>query len=243
MTNHVFIFGGPRNGSWHYHYSRCKSDPLLYGGTENLDWSGKNTRKFGDTVYSGTSFRQQKDDIFPLLQFEEVTLPGVFFENCFLQSPENFMHNIDIIERHGRKAICKGYEHTYGLSDIYDHEKVYIKRPLVDQWKSYAICHITKKWQWEEGDTMPDSEISMADTNKESVRELFLNRMTTVYNFYGLHKDLSEFTVLDYSDVLSMPNDSPLIPTPKPKLSSEVNDYIHDLSKFDNLLELEAKFF
>lgn len=243
MTDHVFIFGGPRNGSWHYQYARCAADPNLYSGTEDLDWSGSNTRKFGETIHTGTTFRQSQNEIEKGLWIEEYTKPGVLFEIAFLQSPAQFIHNIDHVESYGKKLICKGYEHSYGMGEIVDHEKVYIKRPFADQWRSFALCHILKKWQWEENDEVPESEIVMGDTDKKYVIDAFSSRMNVVYNFYSLHKDISDFNVIDFGDVVSMTSNSPLKPTPKLKLSAGVQEFISDMTPFQENLELEEKLF
>lgn len=228
MTNHVFIFGGPRNGSWVYMYSRKYLDSNLWSGTEHLDWQGNNLRTFDNgQTHQAVSFRLPNDELSKQMIFSDGSMPGSAFEIMCLQEPYNFLYNMDILNATGKKLIAKGYEHSRGLTETVPHEKVFIHRPLVDQWKSYALCHVLKQWQWEKDDQIPDN-ISMDGINKKELSDGFIKRMFSVFGFYETCKNQENFTRLDYDEVLQMENDCPLLPTPKIDLPQSVQDFIHD---------------
>ena len=92
-------------------------------------------------------------------------------------------------------------------------KKIYIRRPLLDQWKSYATARLLKKFQWEDGDAQTD-DVSVGDVDKAQVKLDFRLRMNHVYNGYEIHKDDPNFTVIDYADVMSLNVSSPLVPHP-----------------------------
>lgn len=150
--NHIFIFGGPRNGSWHYQFVRTSQEPLLYSGLKEVDWKSDNYRNFDGDVHHGTVFRSGADDIYKKLILEDHTQPANFFEACCLQSPETFFDNVNYIEDSGYRLCVKGYEQAVGLAEAVDHDKIYIHRPLKDQWRSYALANLTRRWQWEKDD-------------------------------------------------------------------------------------------
>ena len=256
MTDHVFIFGGPRNGSWHYQYARCQADPVLYSGLEDLDWDTDNKREYSHATAYSTVFRKGKDPLYQSMEFIADT--GVFnlFESACLQPPEIFMDNADMIESQGRKLIAKSYPHTYGLCDILEHQKVYIRRPLVSQWRSFALANMSERWQWEENDVVPD-QVSTDKIDKEQITKSFIEKMTSVYMFYQQnHQDLN-FTTISFEDVMSMDCNSPLLPSPKFNLTDEAEEYLEDLTPFKTsflsseedeenkmtLMELEEKTF
>ena len=256
MTNHVFIFGGPRNGSWYYQYARCQADPVLYSGLEDLDWETDNKREYSNATAYSTVFRKGKDALYQSMEF--IANTGVFnlFESACLQPPEIFMDNADMIESQGRKLIAKSYPHTYGLCDILEHQKVYIRRPLVSQWRSFALANMSQRWQWEEGDIVPD-QVSTDNINKEQITKSFIEKMTSVYMFYKQRHQDSNFTTISFEDVMSMDCNSPLLPSPKFNLTDEAEEYLEDLTPFNTpflisekdeeneltLMELEKKIF
>jgi hypothetical protein len=257
MTDdHVFIFGGPRNGSWHYQYARCQSDPVLYSGLEDLDWDTDNKREYPHTTAYSTVFRKGKDPLYQSMEFIADT--GVFnlFESACLQPPEIFMDNADMIESQGRRLIAKCYPHSYGLCDILEHQKVYIRRPLASQWRSFALANMSQRWQWEEGDIVPD-QVSTDNINKEQITKSFIEKMTSVYMFYQQNHQDSNFTTISFEDVMSMDCNSPLLPSPKFNLTEEAEEYLEDLTPFKTsflsieedeqnkmtLMELEEKTF
>jgi hypothetical protein len=235
MTDHVFIFGGPRNGSWYYQYARCQSDPMLYSGLEDLDWDTDNKREYSHTTAHSTVFRKGKDPLYQSMEFVADT--GVFnlFESACLQPPEVFMDNADKIEGANRKIIAKCYPHTYGLCDIVEHEKVYIRRPLVSQWRSFALANMTQRWQWETNDVVP-VQVSTDKIDKQKIVQSFIQKMTEVYLFYQQRYQDSNFTTIHFEDVMSMECDSPLSPSPKFNLTEEAEDYLEDLSPLKSSL-------
>lgn len=256
MTDHVFIFGGPRNGSWHYQYARCQADPVLYSGLEDLDWDGETRKEFSETSAYGTVFRRGKDPLYNDLITLGDSVHFNFFESACMQPPEVFMDNADMIESQNRKLIAKCYPNVHGLCDIVDHEKVYIRRPLVSQWRSFALANINQRWQWEKDDVVPE-EVSTGNIDKNKLTNSFLQKMTEVYLFYQQRHQDPNFTTISFDDVMSMECESPLLPSPKFNLTAEAEDYIEDLTPFKTsfigseedehdkitLLELEEKTF
>ena len=146
--------------------------------------------------------------------------------------------------------------HTYGLCDILEHQKVYIRRPLASQWRSFALANMTQRWQWEEGDIVPD-QVSTGKINKERITQSFIEKMTSVYMFYQQNHQDSNFTTISFEDVMSMDCNSPLLPSPKFNLTEEAEEYLEDLTPFKTsflsieedeqnmmtLMELEEKTF
>lgn len=256
MSNHIFIFGGPRNGSWHYQFARTTMDDTLYSGTESLDMVGDNSRVFGETKYYGTVFREGLDDIYKNLRLESFTQPGNFFETCLLQPTETFFYNLDIIEDAGKYLLVKGFEQSIGLIEATDHTKLYLRRPMKDQWRSYAICQLTKRWQWEKneltrlepkprpggfgprrGVIWKSPRIEMGDFDKESAQFDFMKRMYTVLKFYQKHHEAENFVEVPFKSVVEMPAVSPITKTPELDLSDEVQEWITDMTPFDKPLE------
>lgn len=256
MTNHVFIFGGPRNGSWHYQYARCQADPVLYSGLEDLDWDSDNRQEFEQGTAYGTVFRKGKDPLYQSMELLGDSHSFNLFESACMQPPEVFMDNADNIEDAGRKLIAKCYTRTFGLCDILEHQKVYIRRPLVSQWRSFALANMSQRWQWEEGDIVPD-QVSTDNINKEQITKSFIEKMTSVYMFYKQKHQDSNFTTISFEDVMSMDCNSPLLPSPKFNLTDEAEEYLEDLTPFKTpflisekdeeneltLMELEKKIF
>ena len=60
--------------------------------------------------------------------------------------------------------VCKGKE-IFDLS--VPHEKIYIRRPLLDQWKSYATARLLKKFQWEDGDEAQTDDVCAMLTRRK----------------------------------------------------------------------------
>jgi hypothetical protein len=254
MTDHVFIFGGPRNGSWHYQYARCQADPVLYSGLEDLDWDTGG--KYPDIDAYGTAFRKGKDPLYQSIEFAGSSCHFNLFEAACMQPPEFFMDNADTIEDADRRLIAKGYPHVHGLCDIVEHQKVYIRRQLVSQWRSFALANMSQRWQWEKNDEAP-VEVSTDNIDKNKLARNFAERMTEVYLFHQRTHEDPNFTTISFEDVLSMECNSPLLPSPDFNLTAEAEDYIEDLSPFQisfvqdgndeknemTLIELEKKTF
>lgn len=256
MNDHIFIFGGPRNGSWHYQFARTTLDDTLYSGTQLLDMEGNNSRMFGEKEYHGTVFREGLDNIYKNLRLESYTQPGNFFETCLLQPTEVFFHNLDVIEDAGKFLLVKGFEQSIGLIESTDHTKVYLRRPMKDQWRSYAICQLTKRWQWEKNELTrveqtpkpggfgaPKSvawespRIEMGDFDKHAAQFDFMKRMYTVIKFYQKYHEEDNFVEVPFKEVINMPAVSPITKTPKLDLSDEVQEWITDMTPFDKPLE------
>lgn len=256
MTDHVFIFGGPRNGSWHYQFARCQADPVLYSGLEDLDWDSDNSQKFERGDVYGTVFRRGNDSLYSSLELAGDSIKFNLFESACMQPPEIFMDNADMVESYDRKLIAKCYPHNYGLCDIVEHEKVYIKRSLISQWRSFALANMSQRWQWEPNDVAP-TEVSTDNIDKEKLTKDFIQKMTSVYLFYQHRHQDENFTTISFEDVMSMECNSPLMPSPKFNLTAEAEDYIEDLTPFTtsflvaeedenneiSLVELEKKTF
>ena len=236
MSNHIFIFGGPRNGSWHYQFARTTMDDTLYSGTQQLDMDGDNSRVFGEKEYYGTVFRKGLDNIYKHLRLEPFTQPGNFFETCLLQPTETFFYNLDVIEDAGKYLLVKGFEQSIGLIESTDHTKVYLRRPMKDQWRSYAICQLTKRWQWEKNEPTPPL-IEMGDFDKHAAEFDFMKRMYTVVKFYQKYHEEDNFVEVPFKEVINMPAVSPITKTPKLDLSDEVQEWITDMTPFDKPLE------
>ena len=236
MSNHIFIFGGPRNGSWHYQFARTTMDDTLYSGTQQLDMDGDNSRVFGEKEYYGTVFRKGLDNIYKHLRLEPFTQPGNFFETCLLQPTETFFYNLDVIEDAGKYLLVKGFEQSIGLIESTDHTKVYLRRPMKDQWRSYAICQLTKRWQWEKNEPTPPL-IEMGDFDKHAAQFDFMKRMYTVVKFYQKYHEEDNFVEVPFKEVINMPAVSPITKTPKLDLSDEVQEWITDMTPFDKPLE------
>lgn len=230
--NHIFIFGGPRNGSWHYQFVRTSQEPMLYSGLKEVDWKSDNYRNFNGDVHHGTVFRAGTDDIYKKLTLEDHSQPSNFFEACCLQSPETFFDNVNYIEDSGYRLCVKGYEQAVGLAEAVDHDKIYIHRPMKDQWRSYAIAYLTRRWQWEKDDSTPEM-IEMNSVSKTEVCNRFMSRMYNAFDFYKRYRGDENFTELSFEQVSKLPAVSPLKPTPKLKLSDEVEEWISDTSPFD----------
>jgi hypothetical protein len=62
--------------------------------------------------------------------------------------------------------------------------------------------------------------------------------MYHAFDFYKRNKDEDNFTELSFEQVSKLPAISPLKPTPKLKLSDEVEEWISDTSPFDVQYEL-----
>lgn len=237
-SQHTFLYGGPRNGSWYYQYVLCARNEDLYSGTENIDYADTTTRMgVGGTVFKSVV----NDSLYDSLTFAEYTKPGNLFEVAMIQPRDTFLENLQLIEDAGRFLVCKGKE-SFDLSGV-PHEKIYIRRPLLDQWKSYATARLLKKFQWEDGDVAQTDDVSVGDVDTAQVKLDFRLRMNHVYNGYEIHKDDPNFTVIDYADVMSLNVSSPLVTTPPHSYDDEVTEYIEDTSFMSEVLEREASIF
>ena len=76
-SQHTFLYGGSRNGSWYYQYVLCARNEDLYSGTENIDYADTTTRMgVGGTVFKSVV----NDSLYDSLTFAEYTKLEIFLK-------------------------------------------------------------------------------------------------------------------------------------------------------------------
>ena len=236
MSKHTFIYGGPRNGSWHMQYYLTATDATLYSGTENIDHSHDGISDGAQ----GTIFKRVVDDsLYDSLEFADYTKGGNLFEVAMLM-PNFWDANLAKIEAAGKFLVCKGTD-GFDVSGI-DHNKVYVQKPLADQWRSYALARLIGKFQWETGET-PSGEVTLGGADTTEMKNFFVSRMTAAFDNYETYKDDSNVTLKTFSQVIALDTASPLIATPTHTYTTEASDFLSDTSFMSALLTRESSLF
>lgn len=227
MTDHVFVFGTPRSGAHYYQYARCSTDPVLYSGDKD-------------------------DGLCSQMGFDA----GDMFETLCFSDPWTFMDRLDMVEKEGKRVIAKFFEEGVGLCETVEHEKVFLYRPIVDSWKSFALASIIKRWHWTKEDDVPEL-VTMSGIDKEQICRNFISKCLASVAFYQNYRNHDNTKLVCFDEVIGMECNSPLIPTPEMELSMDTAEFLSDITPFTkkiiediedskktlSLLEIEADTF
>lgn len=236
FDKHMFIFGGPRNGTWHFQYLLTKQHPIYYSGTENIDhW---------DTGYSSLTgitdlcFKSVSDDIIYKGLSSDLSRDGGmhFFEgNCLLDT-KDFYRNIQRIESFDRLVVNKGQEVCLDAIDNIKHHKVFIQRNRKDQIRSWVIAMCLKRFHWiptDMWDEMTLPLVTLGGIDGDSVVTAVKTKFDAVDKMYNKYKDQDNFTLIRYEDVTNFfdVEQDTIAPTPNLTLSEKVERLIERAQK------------
>ena len=236
FDKHMFIFGGPRNGTWHFQYLLTKQHPIYYSGTENIDhW---------DTGYSSITgitdlcFKSVSDDIiYKGLSRDESRDGGMhFFESNCLLDERDFYRNIQRVESFDRLVVNKGQETGLDAIDNIKHDKVFIQRNRKDQIRSWVVAMCLKRFHWDNSRLWDDISlplVTLDGIDGDSVVTACKTKFFAVDEMYNKYKDQDNFTLIRYEDVSNLfdVEQDTIAPTPSVTLSEEVERLIERAQK------------